>query len=332
MKFLTKKWYSVFIGFCTLWGATPVLAIQPAYKNESSFADLPQKLQQLAQATLGLQIIGKIKNTPQLIYTDCTGVRIVQSDLVLTAGHCIHNRLVDESQAFIIEKIKFIAPNNESAMIKVSESNFYYPRLKESIIAPDWYSKLDLAIIKVPSLSESMSNNILTMQSIVQKIDDLSPAIFKPQQELYGLGWGSKSRFHFSNLSKLNPRYSYIGLDRKLKSPDNLWSESKIFLPFESIFSAESQAPYYKTEAPLLNKISDTNIIVIDKAYVEAGDSGGPLFSCDQASCKLIGVTSRYNESGLSLFTATANLYFLITLHDGVMDNIMNIFTKKLAN
>jgi len=273
-----------------------------------TFEKLPSGsvIQTLAKATVGITIKQGVFDS-----FGCTGVAISEQ-LLLTANHCTIE--VDKkSKEFgnkyfnVNDSITLTLPDGITKTVKVEQINRGWSEKKYSMLDGD-----DLAIIKfAPKTFKSYvdRDKILSVKGADPSvfIDVVADKIWGRKSTLYVFGWGSHKRFEYDEQSgspvkfpvnlggvrdkassgSIIPTYNISGTkdrySRWLKdysTPDNVYVVKKL----------ENQS---KEQASLTN-------LVEYGINIEGGDSGGPIFICDNVgnSCWLLAVNSFGNATG----------------------------------
>ncbi len=316
-----------------------------AILNGESFTALPTNtaIQKLAMATVGI-----ISIEPNNKHRSCTGVAI-GTNLLLTANHCTINiDITDPNYGkpypnFMAEsKLYLYLPVNGNT-VNLTDGNKLHPTIAEvhrawvgsevPLIAGD-----DLAIIKFKSnifTSYLQPNDIFSSHSfpyipLNRIVTTLANKLWAGKNKLlYAMGWGSHKHFQFIKAQTHTHNIAFATyMDKTSNDKSMLWltfsynfNESNPDNPAESGYSQLAfddtslngvlHQPYSSAMAASL-----TNYLV-HTMPVEKGDSGAPLFACDESSidCILVGITSygdseTLNHNGSDVATTLANPFY----------------------
>lgn len=249
----------------------------------------------------------------------CTGVAISKNTL-LTANHCT----MDEKHKYINNNDTInLFVTNKHTLVAAKVGNIIHGY--EAAPAPDGS---DLAIIHFQQdifQHYIKDSDILDYRSYksINKEDPIQEAvkyIWNKNTKIFYTGWGSNRKFQIEELTPYeNSAYFPVDLrgfiyegEKIVETYNNVPNSPGKYYGYEEISPVSHEYTYNIEDDP--KKASLTNIITIEDTGVEDGDSGGPVFACEdiKLSCKLIGITYgsiKGNDTGL-VVTTLLNPYF----------------------
>ncbi len=325
-----------------------------AYPWQNRIQNLPPNVQYLATKTVGLTI------TKGNRISRCTGIRI-ESQIIATAAHCIRTFTKNKVLAEQIS-INFYGVAESVTLQLGTDYTLFYPevQLADILTNTDAEKKMkawvvngaDVAMIKLkhPPIPNEVYFKLLNDPVELVDYDKLSNLVFNSSNWLIGLGWGSHQFFQFHQVAVRKPdaqlmhaSYDKLAINQVTDLINHLTNAQKIVTWSTKNIQAKANAtavPYFELRPEVENKISNTNILIIDSAWAESGDSGGPLLVCEAPpytgplepstfaqvyNCKFIGLAQGFLDHpelrSDTRYTTIVNPYFMQTYFDAQNHN-----------
>lgn len=285
------------------------------YIDGKKFNELPQteQMQEAAAATVGLIFVNDLGGK----YA-CTGTVVKRSGSfvdILTAGHCLYDRVADKVKDYAYLNV-YMSPDNESAGFDLDDFNMLLPSMYSAPRVTPLFTNFgsDVGIISIYDYGDKLAR-IKPFEKILHVTPHSYTAmLYSPDSVLYGFGWGSKMDFNFNSMPSSPKEVNYAMDDKRLNPlfTDDLKEISnpiKIVSYSEGRYMHNIEDPYYYTLKPkdeLVDvSMSNTNVVELRNSMKgQPGDSGGPIFICNTAECNdvyLAGVSSTIQKGDILL-------------------------------
>jgi secreted trypsin-like serine protease len=245
----------------------------------------------------------------KLYWQNCSGTK-VWSNLILTAAHCMEKSSLKTPNIYVTNKsaVQRQDMTSNAVMLQIS--------VKDIFIHPN-YGELnfhnDLAFISVDSHNSSFRQWKSAPMST-------SPEDVASSLRLYGYG--------DEEIRDMTP-YSPEEWKHKKYIDVPLYSLTKLY---NEALTLTEKIRHMKELQKHLNNPVHKNMIMTRKEYTQgvffgslSGDSGGPVLSCQKASCQVVGVTSIYYKTKIGKYIEgdlAASLAYSKVWIDTIMENV----------